>query len=231
MLEILKQIGGPGFLAFILLFLFGGALILFVSPRTRRFVRPWVLWVSGVYLVLGLPVVANAIIGALPPVPPSGRTNEPVTLFVFDGDNRRGRLAATVTFLKTRKPAEFWVLGEEWLIEGLIRAGYPRHTYGHETTSSTTREQMDWVRRFVAAHPGIRPAVLASRLQMPRIAALARATGLEIELVPSPLDVEPPTQGWRRFVPGYGALRASRDAIYEHAALIYYRRNGWIEGD
>jgi hypothetical protein len=29
-------------------------------------------------------------------------------------------------------------------------------------------------------------------------------------------------------VPTYIALRVSRDALYEHAALAYYRSRGWI---
>jgi hypothetical protein len=31
------------------------------------------------------------------------------------------------------------------------------------------------------------------------------------------------------FVPTYYALRVSRDAIYEHVALRYYRWHGWIK--
>jgi hypothetical protein len=63
---------------------------------------------------------------------------------------------------------------------------------------------------------------------MPRVAALAQTAGLELDLLASPVDQEPPTEGVWRLVPTYLALRVSRDAIYEHAALAYYRWRGWI---
>jgi hypothetical protein len=93
-----------------------------------------------------------------------------------------------------------------------------------------TREQVAWVARFFAAHPNTRAALVASRLQMPRIAALVFAARLPIVLAPSPIDDEPPMSGWRRWVPTYIALRVSRDAIYEHVALRYYWWKGWISG-
>ena len=228
MLEVLKYFGGPGFLGFVAFTFFLGVTFLYVWPRSRRFAKHWLLWISGVYLVLGLPIVAHAIARALPPVTPNSATGADI-LVVLDGDNRRGRLEATLRYLAAHKPRSFWVLGEEWLVEGLIRAGYPRRTFGHETLSRTTREQMAWVRQFVAANANARVAVLASRLQMPRVAALARAALIDVVLVSSRLDVEPATLGWRRFLPAYSALRASRDAIYEIAAMAYYRRNRLID--
>jgi hypothetical protein len=71
--------------------------------------------------------------------------------------------------------------------------------------------------------------VVASRLQAPRVWALARAMGLGILVMPSPVDDEPAASGLRAFVPSYLALRVSRDAIYEHVALAYYRWQGWID--
>jgi uncharacterized SAM-binding protein YcdF (DUF218 family) len=230
--DVLKTVGGPGSIGFLFLCLFVAVVVLFVWPRSRRLAKHWLLWVSGVYLVLGLPVVADAIARSLPAVAQRGHDTTRVrTLIVLDGDNRRGRLSETVRFLKSHPTAALWVLGEEWLVEGLIRAGYPRRTFGHETKSRNTREQMAWVERFMAAEPDSRPAILASRLQMPRVARLAEAAGLDVVLVASPLDVEPPVGGWRRLVPRYSALRASRDALYEHAALRYYRSQGWIGPD
>ena len=229
-MEIVKQIGAPGSIGFLLLCLFIAMLLLFVWPRSRRLARVWLLWVSGVYLVLGLPIVANAIASALPLTPPRGDVSRVRTLIIFDGDNRRGRLEESLRFLGAHRGLPFWVLGEEWLVEELIRAGYPRSTFGQEKQSRNTREQMAWVGRFMAANPDAHPAILASRVQMPRVAALAQAAGLGVTLLPSPLDTEPARTGWRQFVPAYTALRASRDAIYEHAALIYYRRQGWIAG-
>jgi uncharacterized SAM-binding protein YcdF (DUF218 family) len=228
-MEVIKQIGPPGSIGFLLVCLFLGVLFAFVWPRSRRFAKHWLLWVSGVYLVLGLPVVANAICDALPAVDTTSDPGQRVqTLMIIDGDNRRGRLEESLRFLKAHPGIAFWVLGEEWLIEELGRAGYPRRTYGQEQKSRNTREQMAWIRDFVGRSGGQRVAILASRLQMPRVAALARAAGLDAQLVGSPLDVEPARSGSKRFVPAYAALRASRDAIYEHAALAYYRWKGWI---
>jgi hypothetical protein len=73
-----------------------------------------------------------------------------------------------------------------------------------------------------------RAAIVVSRLQMPRVAAMARAAGLDIILVPSPMDVEPPVKGLRYFLPSLAALTLSRDALYELAALPYYRWRGWL---
>jgi hypothetical protein len=60
------------------------------------------------------------------------------------------------------------------------------------------------------------------------VAGLVRRADLPTVLIASPVDTEPATSGWWLFVPSYYALRVSRDAIYEHAALAYYARKGWI---
>jgi hypothetical protein len=70
--------------------------------------------------------------------------------------------------------------------------------------------------------------VIVSRLQAARMAGLLERAHLLIRLIESPVDVEPATTGALTFVPTYFALRLSRDALYEHAALWYYRRHGWI---
>jgi hypothetical protein len=101
----------------------------------------------------------------------------------------------------------------------------------HETGVSNTRDQIDWVVLFVREHPDSRVAVVASRLQMPRVRALADAQNLRVAFVAAPIDTDPASVGWRRLWPSYAALRASRDAIYEHAALAYYRWRGWIAGN
>jgi hypothetical protein len=47
-------------------------------------------------------------------------------------------------------------------------------------------------------------------------------------LLPSPVDHEPAHQGWKLWLPSFAALRVSREALYELAALEYYRLRGWI---
>jgi hypothetical protein len=120
------------------------------------------------------------------------------------------------------------VLGEQWVVDALVEAGLPRARIAHDRTTLTTRAQMAAVGAMQAARPGVTLAVVASRLQMARVAALAGAAGLDPVLLPSAVDDEPPSTGRRRFVPAYIALRVSRDALYEHVALAYYQWRGWI---
>jgi len=209
-------------------FVLGIALLFF--RRTRRPASYCLLLVTGTYVVFGLPVVANAIAGGLPSAPRLHREDEPIdTLVVFDGDNRRGRLAVTLQVLKARPPKSLWIVGDEWLVEELQHAGYPRTTFGQNRIATNTREQMDWVRRFLTENPERAVAIVVSRLQAPRVASLADKLRLSVTLLPSPIDDEPPTAGWRAWAPSYVGFRASRDAIYEHVALWHYRRNGWID--
>ena len=112
----------------------------------------------------------------------------------------------------------------EWLVE----LGVPAGRMMIESDSANTREQIATVQRFLAHRPDDRTAIVVSRLQMPRVARLARQAGLTLVLVPSPVDTEPPKTGVRVFVPTYTALRVSRDSLYEHTALAYYRWRGWI---
>jgi uncharacterized SAM-binding protein YcdF (DUF218 family) len=231
--DVLKALGSSVSPLSVLLVLLLAGMALFVWPRTRRFATRWLLWVTGIHIVFGLPVVATALASRLPAVStpaPATAPRSATTLVVFDGDNRRGRLAETLRWLDDTGTggAPVWILGDRWLVDQLVAAGHERSRFRHETGTGTTREQMDWVARFVGDHRGAVPAVVVSRLQAPRVAALAEAAGIQVALVRSAVDREPPTAGWRVWVPSYIALRTSRDAIYEHAALVYYRWKGWI---
>ena len=73
-----------------------------------------------------------------------------------------------------------------------------------------------------------RVVLIASSLSMPRVGALAATTGVPVVLAPSPLDEPPVSGGFRLGIPSYRALRLTRDALYEHLALAYYRRSRWI---
>jgi hypothetical protein len=215
------------------LWLLGGAvllgLLLLIPRRTRRMAQVWLLVVTGAYVVLGLPAVANAIAASLPTPTRLHDDEDPIgALFVFDGDNRRGRLAVALGVMAAKRPAHVWVLSDEWLRDELVAAGRPPDSFRHNPASANTREQIEWVGRFVQAHPGTPVAVVVSRLQAPRVAALADARGLPLTILSSPIDDEPPASGWRKWAPSYIGFRASRDAIYEHAALWHYRRQGWI---
>ena len=86
---------------------------------------------------------------------------------------------------------------------------------------------MAWLRANVPARTGPRAVIVVSRLQLPRVKAIAASQGLALVFVASPIDVEPPTGGAWGFGPSYASLRVSRDAIYELAALAYYDWRGY----
>jgi hypothetical protein len=231
-LWLLKLIGGPGFELFLVLCLLTGLFVRWWKPSAARAVRWSLLALGSACLVLSVPVIANQIAGRLPPVPTAALPATPGrvdALVVMDGDNRRGRARAGIEVNAVATPREVWVLGNGWLIEELSAGGVPRNRIFHDAFLATTRDQIASLRALVARRPGWTIAVIVSRLQAARVARLLEQSNLFVRLIQSPVDVEPPTTGALAFVPSYYALRLSRDAIYEHAALRYYRWRGWIE--
>ena len=202
----------------------------FVWPARKRASNVWGGVVVALYLVLSLPAVAVPIAGNLPPVTTADpRSLKAVgSIVVLDGDNRVGRVQAVTQIHRANPTAPIAVLGQRWILGALVSGGVPSQLIARDDSSPTTSAQIEWVRRRL--DDGLRrPVILvASRLQMPRVSALTRDLLGQIILVSSPVDREPPVAGAWRFVPMYIALRVSRDALYEHAALAYYRRRGWI---
>jgi uncharacterized SAM-binding protein YcdF (DUF218 family) len=228
---LLKQAATPGSIGFLLAGLGFSLVLRYLWPRNRRLAHTWLTIVAGVYLIMSLPWVANALSDGLPQIqsPDSRSLGAIETLVVFDGDNRLGRVRETERVYAAARPKVVQVLGARWLVRALERTGIPPSAIAQDARPSTTREQMIWmVHRFPRDEAGD-VAVIASRLQMPRVAALAKAAGVPLILFASPVDDEPPTAGIRLFLPTYTALRVSRDALYEHAALAYYARRGWIK--
>ena len=147
----------------------------------------------------------------------------------MDGDNRRGRTLAAIQVNAAAMPREIWVMGDGTLIEELSAGGVPRNRIFHDAFPATTRDQLTSLAALVARRPGWTVAVIVSRLQAARMTRLLEQAHLVVTLIQSPVDVEPAATGAFAFVPTYYALRLSRDAIYEHAALRYYRWYGWIK--
>jgi uncharacterized SAM-binding protein YcdF (DUF218 family) len=230
LLSVLKPIDAPGSTQFLLLCLLAG-LTLGFWPRHRRLARRWMVTVVAVYIVLALPITARAIAGARPATSriAADAAGPLAALIVFDGDNRRGRITAAATAFWYSHPAVIWVVGgdADWLYDKMPDAGIPPAVRRLDSGPRNTRDQIAWVSRYVSANAG-RAAVISSRLQLPRIAGLFREAGLDVPLIAAPIDTEPPVAGWQLFVPRYIALRVSRDALYEHMALAYYRHNGWL---
>ena len=217
----------PCFVLCLLLWLF----LKYAWPRRRRLAWAWLAATMLVYFLLALPLVANAIVARLPAVPQADITpGLPVgTLVVLDGDNRVGRVESALRVYRTATVRAVIVLGEDWIRGELDRAGIPPDRLTRVLGPATTGGQMSWIAEHAQPRPDGPTVVIASRLQLPRVAALARARGLTALLIGAPIDDEPPTQGAMRVIPSYIALRASRDALYEHAALAYYRWHGWID--
>jgi uncharacterized SAM-binding protein YcdF (DUF218 family) len=147
---------------------------------------------------------------------------------VLDGDNRVGRARQAELVWSVSKPDIIYVMGRDLFAHELLEVGLPRAQVRVVSQPSTTREQMAWILRLQSAQSTKRVALIASRVHMPRVMALANAVGLRLTLIASPLDDDPPISGLWLFLPTPSALRVSRDALYEHAALAYYRWRGWI---
>jgi uncharacterized SAM-binding protein YcdF (DUF218 family) len=225
---LLKFVGGPGTWSFLGWCCVAGVFLGVVWPRHNRLTLIWFLVLGSAYVLMALPVVANPLADSLsgPAAVDAGALKPLETLVVLDGDNRWGRLRVAVEINAIAAPKEVWVLGNAWLLDPLLQAGVPWAKIKHDANAQTTREQIRQLGVLVRRLPG-RMAVVLSRLQLPRVARAISAAGLHLTLVPSPIDDEPPTSGLALFTPSYIALRVSRDAIYERAALIWYAWQGW----
>lgn len=225
----LKQVGAPGSYGFLVLCSAFGFLLIHIWRRPILG-RAWLFAVISVYLVLATPVAALHIADALTQYRPVAElTRLPIVdvVITFGGDNVRGRASETLRVFTAWPSARIILFGDDWLLGQLLAGGIPSGQITRDPRPPNTLEQMVALRDYVRTHPHQVAAVVASRLQMPRIAAIADTMQLDIMLLPSPADVEPPRAGPGRWLPRYTALRISRDAIYEHAALIYYRWLGF----
>lgn len=229
-LGIAKIVGGPGSLGLLVVACAVGVALLYVWPKHKMVGRAWLLVTLLVYVILGCPFVARAIADSLPPAPSADLSSirNVDELVVLGGDNEDGRVMATLNAWRTRTPGVVVVLGEQMFAQRIVDAGIPAARIRQDDGPRTTRAQIDWVKTERRAHPAGTAALIASRLQMPRVMELARMNGLDLLFLCSPLDHDPAADGIRAFLPSYGALEVSRDALYERAALAYYRSRGWI---
>ncbi len=227
-MSILKAIGPPGSLGFFAVSIAAGLVIGYVWPRKPRVGRAWLAGVLGLYLVLSWPPTAQALTWGLQA--PSAAGTPAVraldTLIVLDGDNRQGRARAAEQAVAAASPRAVHVVGSPWILDVLSDAMLRRVI--HHPAPATTRAQIAWVQQLVTETEAGHTAIVVSRLQAPRVLALMAKAAPGVTLIASPLDHEPRVAGIWRLIPSYGALCASRDALYEHAALRYYRWQGWI---
>src|SRR5262245_34154624 len=184
------------------------------------------------YVVCSLPFVAQSVAAALPRVERLDRLPQDCsldTLIVLGGDNFHGRIREALRVTSLCAPTHVLVSDQLWFAKRLIREGIPEMRIKADTMSRTTREQLQMVETYARGKPERSVAVIASIVQMPRVEALTRRFGLEVILVESPLDNELASGPVRRIFPSLSALHVTYDAVYEHLALAYYRRQGWID--
>jgi uncharacterized SAM-binding protein YcdF (DUF218 family) len=229
-INIAKMIGAPGSLGFLAAACVAGGLFSWVWPERRWLAVAWLLAIGLVYLILASPLAAQSIAESLPRVPCCDvssvrRVNQ---LFVLGGDNETGRVAETITVWRALKPRVVILLADEAFAQRVAEAGVPRSRIRHNNAPETTRAQIEWIAAEVRSHPADASALIASRVQMPRVVQLTRRYGFNVLFLSSPLDHEPSMTGIWSLIPTYAALEVSRDALYERAALTYYRSRGWI---
>lgn len=229
LLDILKFVGGPGSLGFLLLSIVAAVALAAVGPRTRRWAWRWLGVVACAYIFLSLPVVASRFARYAPPPWSALHPTRPGAerIVVIDGDNQRGRAReAAAWYQASATPPQVLVSGGRFMAQLLVDAGIAPGRFQIDDTAPTTRTQVMWMHALAR---GPRTVVITSRLQAPRLAALMARAGIDdMTLVPAPVDREPPRTGGWRFVPSWSALMVSRDACYERLALLYYRWRGWI---
>jgi uncharacterized SAM-binding protein YcdF (DUF218 family) len=226
-----KAVGGPGSTGFLILSTSAGALAAYAGGRARHLAKIWLLLVFAGYLAAALPVVSRSAVDGLPGYS-AGRGEQAATqtdmLFVLSGDNARGRARQTRAVLNTVGPRCVIVSGGPQFVRTVLEAGVAPEGLIVDATATTTRAQIDTLAGWANRCGAQRVVLVASALSMPRIAALVRTTPIPVVLLPSPLDDDLPGAGIGLNIPSRAALHVSRDALYEHAALAYYRYRGWI---
>ena len=227
-----KWIGPPGSLGFFLVSCSLGLAMAWVGPRGRRIAKVWFAVVFGAYLAGALPWVARSAADRLPPYEPvwaGARAGDADILVVLSGDNPRERAREARRIVDATAPRCVLVSGGRWFVRMVVASGVARDRLVVDDTTSTTREQIVKLSAWAEACGAERVILVASRISMPRIAALVRTAGVPVVLAPSALDAEPANAGLRTLVPSLSALRLTKLALYEHLALEYYRQNDWIQ--
>lgn len=226
-----KLIGSPGSLGFLALCGAAGVIVALTGPRGRRIGRAWLLAVAAAYLLAALPIVSFALLDRLPQYAPlwqPGGVETGDMVVVLSGDNPRGRARETRRVLDRISPRCVLVSGSPWFARMVASEGVSRNRLRVDDTASTTREQVEKLPLWAEQCGALRVVLIASRLSMPRLSALVGASSIRVVLAPSPLDESPPDSGMRLAVPSLRALRLTKDALYEHMALAYYRHRRWI---
>ncbi|MEO8483472.1 MAG: hypothetical protein ABI634_14765 [Acidobacteriota bacterium] len=219
-----KLTGGPGSLRLLGILITIGLIWVVAFPRRRSVGFIGLALVAISYLVMATPLVAQWTAARLPPAEPVRDVDirNIETLFIFDGDNRWGRLRETQRIYDLAQPREVVLLGRLSVYKDLLLMPIPRERLHHDATSWNTSSQVERVKELWRGESSGPTAILASCLQAPRVKALLHDAGLNLTVLSAPLDADLPQRGVRRIVPSLAALATTRDALYEVAALSYY---------
>jgi len=221
-----KLTGGPGSLRLLAILVGIGLVWIFVWPRRRMTGWIGLALVAVGYLAMATPVVAELAVSGLPPAEPAkdSELRDIQTLFIFDGDNRWGRLREFQRINDLAHPRNVVLLGRLSVYKDLLLMPVPRDRLTHDATSWNTSTQVARTKQLWRPESAGRTVILASCLQVPRVRRLVEDAGMNLSVLAAPLDEELPRRGFRRFVPSLAALATSRDALYELVALMYYGR-------
>lgn len=230
MKEILKAIGPPGSAGFVTIGLTIGLGLLFVWPRRLKPAAMWLAILAGCHVVLALPVVSNFVADSLSPIQRMQPLDLARLLIVLQGNHAEGRAREASRAAQLWPEAKVLVLGENWFVNRLVRNGVPHSRIRQLSGHATTLEQMEALRQYLHDHPAEPAAIVASRVHMRRVTALADTMGLHLLPLSAPLNSEPPRSGLAQWLPNSSALRLAGAALYEYAALAYYSGQGWIAG-
>lgn len=229
LIDAAKMIGGPGSIGFFVVCSMLALVMGRLGGRWRKASRTLLASLMALYLFLSLPPVAHRLAERLTgyqPLTDVASLRGVRTILVLDGDNRRGRVGEAKRLFDVLHPDQVVVSGQTWMVDAIAEIGIPKDRITHESESRNTSEQIDLIRRW----PPRSVVIVASRFQMPRIVAFLGSAASDVYLAPSPADIEISTLSSIQWaIPRYSALRISRDALYELAALYYYRRSGGIE--
>jgi len=199
--------------------------------RSRRVGISVCAALAGAYVVLALPATAARLSDGLLQFDRLHDVRDArgaSTIVMIGGDSAHARIVETLRLFHLLRPRWIVASSPPEMREALIAGGVPSGQIIAEVTARTTREQAIAVAKLVRARE-LGPIVLvASAIHMPRALGAFRAAGLSV--VPSPSATRQ-IAGLPRYWPAYDGLRLSREAMYEHAALAYYRWRGWTAAD
>ena len=230
MRDLVKAWLVPGTPSFLLIVI-GVSLPLIFVRRTRALGIAAAAVVILSYLLLSLPIVADAVAA---PLAQQSRPADAVAIDGVDavllliGDNQRGRAMETVRLFRLLRPRWVIVSGPSVWAEVLQFSGIAANQIIVESQSGTTYEQATGLRPVIEMYRIRRIVLVASQVHMPRAFAVFQTLGYDVIPAPSPVADGMKLLGWWQWIPQTSALELSRDAIYEYCALPYYRWRGWI---